>query len=71
MSSFYSGAASDVDGKHVVVITDQPFTSASAVAGAISGETAGDIIVYEYYDRMTRVANLAYVTSDNAQDFAT
>jgi hypothetical protein len=71
VSSFYSGAASGANGEHVVVITDQPFTSASAAASAISGETAGDIIVYHYNDGITRVTNLAYVTSDDhAHEFA-
>ncbi|GLS36301.1 hypothetical protein GCM10010869_18900 [Mesorhizobium tianshanense] len=65
VSSFYSGAASGANGEHVVVITDQPFTSASAAASAISGEAAGDIIVYHYNDGINRIANLAYVTSEN------
>lgn len=70
VSSFYSGAASGANGEHVVVITGEFFNSASEAASAISGEHAGDIIVYQssYTDR---VANLAYVTADdNAHEFA-
>lgn len=70
VSSFYSGAASGANGEHVVVITDEPFTSASAAASAISGEAPGDIIVYHYNDGINRMANLAYVTSENhAEEF--
>ncbi|MER9631265.1 calcium-binding protein [Mesorhizobium sp. M0296] len=64
VSSFYSGAASGANGEHVVVITGESFNSASEAASAISGEHAGDIIVYQssYSDR---VATLAYVTAEN------
>lgn len=70
VSSFYSGAASGANGEHVVVITGESFNSASEAASAISGEHAGDIIVYQssYTDR---VATLAYVTAeDNGHEFA-
>ncbi|WP_027488096.1 calcium-binding protein [Allorhizobium undicola] len=68
VSTFYSGAASGANGEHVVVITES-YLNGSDVARDISGEHAGDIIVY--YNPGTQSANLAYVTSENhAEDFA-
>ncbi|MER9307638.1 calcium-binding protein [Mesorhizobium sp. M0496] len=70
VSSFYSGAASGANGEHVVVITGESFNSPNEAARAISGEHAGDIIVYQssYTDR---VATLAYVTAEgSAHEFA-
>ncbi|MCW1414070.1 calcium-binding protein [Rhizobium sp. 1AS11] len=66
VDSFYSGPASDANGEQVAVITDRGFFNGSDAASAISGETAGDIIVYFGYNSMT--ANLAYVTSENQVD---
>ncbi|WP_085034839.1 calcium-binding protein [Ensifer aridi] len=66
VDTFYSGKAAGANGEHVVVITDRSFADGSAAASAISGETAGDIIVY--HDSKTHTANLAYVTSANHVD---
>ncbi|WP_349253222.1 hypothetical protein [Bradyrhizobium sp. CB3481] len=66
VDTFYSGAASVANGEHVVVITDLSFASGTEAASAISGEHAGDIIVY--HDYQTQTANLAYVTSENHVD---
>ncbi|MBP2238937.1 hypothetical protein J2Z31_005478 [Sinorhizobium kostiense] len=68
VDTFYSGAASGANGEHVVVITDS-YLNGSDVARDISGEHAGDIMVY--YNPGTQSAHLAYVTSENhAEDFA-
>ncbi|ASY73959.1 calcium-binding protein [Sinorhizobium fredii] len=68
VSSFYSGAASGANGEHVVVITES-YLNGSDAARDISGEHAGDIMVY--YNPGTQSAHLAYVTSENhAEDFA-
>ncbi|WP_026621861.1 Ca2+-binding RTX toxin-like protein (plasmid) [Ensifer sp. WSM1721] len=66
VDTFYSGPASNANGEQVVVITDRGFSNGSDAARAISGEAAGDIIVYFGYKTMT--ANLAYVTSENHVD---
>ncbi|MDL2408258.1 calcium-binding protein [Rhizobium calliandrae] len=66
VDTFYSGAASGTNGEYVVVITDRSFADGSAAASAISGEAAGDILVY--HDYKTQTANLAYVTSENSVD---
>lgn len=66
VDTFYSGAASGANGEHVVVITDRSFASGTQAASAISGENAGDIIVY--HDYQTQTANLAFVTSANHVD---
>ncbi|CDN58440.1 calcium-binding protein [Neorhizobium galegae] len=66
VDTFYSGAAAHAKGQHVVVLTDQTYASASAAAKAISGENAGDIIVY--HDSWTTVAMVAYVDSANHAD---
>ncbi|APO70146.1 nodulation protein NodO (plasmid) [Rhizobium gallicum] len=66
VDTFYSGDASRANGEHVVVITDRSFADGSAAASAISGENAGDIIVYHNYK--THTADLAYVTSGNHVD---
>ncbi|TCN27558.1 calcium-binding protein [Sinorhizobium americanum] len=66
VDTFYSGKASGANGEHVVVITDRSFADGSAAASAISGESAGDIIVYHDYKNHT--ADLAYVTSANHVD---
>ncbi|RDJ01868.1 calcium-binding protein [Rhizobium grahamii] len=66
VDTFYSGKASGANGEHVVVITDRSFANGSAAALAISGETAGDIIVY--HNSETNTADLAYVTSANHVD---
>ncbi len=63
VDAFHSGAASDANGEHVVVVTDKSFYSGDGAANAIAGETAGDIIVY--HDDLTKSAVLAHVTSEN------
>ncbi|MDQ0562281.1 Ca2+-binding RTX toxin-like protein [Rhizobium mesoamericanum] len=69
VDTFYEGKASGASGEHVVVITDQSFASGSDATSAISGESAGDIIVYHNAD--TRTVDLAYVTSpDHVNVFA-
>ncbi|WP_245310329.1 hypothetical protein [Bradyrhizobium jicamae] len=49
-----------------MVITDVSLANGTEAASAISGENAGDIIVY--HDYLTHTANLAYVTSANHVD---
>lgn len=66
VDTFYSGKASGANGEHVVVITDRSFADGTAAARAISGEAAGDILVY--HDNKMHTANLAYVTSENSVD---
>ncbi|NKM22881.1 calcium-binding protein [Rhizobium laguerreae] len=70
VDTFYNGKAAQAHGEHVVVITDQGFTSSSAAATAIPGEARGDIIVYHDektlgQDGKTHGATLAYVDSAN------
>ncbi|PDT33980.1 MULTISPECIES: calcium-binding protein [Sinorhizobium] len=66
VDTFYSGNASGANGEHVVAITDRSFADGSAAANAISGESAGDIVVY--HNSKTHTADLAYVTSANHVD---
>ncbi|GJD63598.1 hypothetical protein MPEAHAMD_3768 [Methylobacterium frigidaeris] len=63
VDSFYSGAAAGAAGESVVVLTDQGFASASAAATAVTGEQAGDLILY--FNTTVGTASMLYVRGEN------
>jgi hypothetical protein len=67
--SFFSGAAADAQGESVVVITDQAFASGAQVAPLVTGEQAGDFLIY--FNSTVGVASLLHVSApDTAASIA-